>query len=195
MQEQFALFKELLKQGIGSRTNTEFAKLAGVSAEWISRTLNKDNIPKPSISTLKKIAPHMDGVTLDALLNACGYDTLAQPRDIGVSRLHLSMEERLEENTEDIKNGLATMIAYKQFWSSIDEFFSHFEKFFAVEALDYIVEEDGDYKEGLYRGVERSMVVNFRWKANSQKIDTLVTLYYLRTEQGRVFFFGYQMFD
>ena len=45
-------FKELLRKGIGSRTQKEFAAQTGIAQETISRMLNDTGISCPRIKTL-----------------------------------------------------------------------------------------------------------------------------------------------
>ena len=67
-------FKRLLKKGIGTRTQKEFADVTGVTPITINRMLNDEKISCPKASTLEIFAKHMSSVTLRQLFDACGYD-------------------------------------------------------------------------------------------------------------------------
>ena len=56
-------FRELLKKGIGLRTQKEFAAQAGMSPATINRMLNEDVIARPKIKTLEALTNHMHNVT------------------------------------------------------------------------------------------------------------------------------------
>ena len=66
-------FKELLRKGIGSRTQKEFAAQTGIAQETISRMLNDTGISCPRMKTLETISSKMTNVTLSELMVACGY--------------------------------------------------------------------------------------------------------------------------
>ena len=68
-------FRELLKKGIGLRTQKEFAAQAGMSPATINRMLNEDVIARPKIKTLEALTNHMHNVTYSELMDACGYET------------------------------------------------------------------------------------------------------------------------
>ena len=68
-------FRELLKKGIGLRTQKEFAVQAGMSPATINRMLNEDVIARPKIKTLETLASHMHNVSYSELMDACGYET------------------------------------------------------------------------------------------------------------------------
>ena len=76
MKESYKEFQNLLRAGIGSRTQKEFAQEIGMSKEHLNRMLNSEEINRPSKATLESIAAHMNSVTISQLLTACGYDII-----------------------------------------------------------------------------------------------------------------------
>ena len=70
----FKTFKKLLKNGIGTRTQTQFAKETGISRGNINRMLNQIEIQKPSKKMLLTLAAHMHSVSAKDLLESCGYE-------------------------------------------------------------------------------------------------------------------------
>lgn len=80
---EYREFRELLRGGIGSRTQKAFAEEAGISAEHLSRMLNHQTIFRPSIATLRKLAEHMRYTSLADLMLSCGY-VLPPAEDIAV---------------------------------------------------------------------------------------------------------------
>ena len=69
----YETFRSLVKKGIGSRTQKEFAEQAGISRVNLNRVLNAETIARPSKRTLYAYSMHMKGVTYRDLMEACGY--------------------------------------------------------------------------------------------------------------------------
>lgn len=194
MPEPFNEFKGLLKAGIGDRTYKDFAKAAGISPEWITRTLNNKKIPQPSRNTLEKIAPYMTGgITLDMLLGACGYKDTTRASSASGERLRLSIAERIVKNADDIEEGLAATIQLKQFWEESREFFHYFNMLFAVENLSHTILDTKAYFGARVKEAEQCMLVNLHWEDSSCQCSTYAVIYYVCTERGKLFFFGYSL--
>ena len=67
---------ELVKQAQGTRTQTQFAKEAGISAAHIGRMRRGLLTTRPKKNTLENIAIFSEGdVSLEDLLDAAGYET------------------------------------------------------------------------------------------------------------------------
>ena len=73
--QEFKEFRRLLREGIGIRTQREFARVSGISYTHLNRLLNQEVIARPSKNTLKTMAEHMPTVALKDLLVSCGYET------------------------------------------------------------------------------------------------------------------------
>ena len=56
MAQEFRKFRKLLDKAIGYKTQAQFAKEAGISAEHLNRMLNSPEINRPNKSTIKKLA-------------------------------------------------------------------------------------------------------------------------------------------
>jgi hypothetical protein len=72
--QTFSTFRTLLRKGIGSRSQAEFAKEVGLSRVTLNRMLNNDTIPRPSRDQLFLFSQHMFSITYQDLLRSCGYD-------------------------------------------------------------------------------------------------------------------------
>lgn len=83
------VFTELVVAAIGDRTKKEFAKLLGISPEYLSRLMNINNRSIPSKEVLRKIAEAAmsPDVTYGKLLQACGYRIDEAPFEIGTRML------------------------------------------------------------------------------------------------------------
>lgn len=75
MNDKFTEFRELLRNAIGpNRTQSEFAKDAGLTPQYLNRLLNSDNIGCPTKTTLMKISgASFGGIPLAKFMKACGY--------------------------------------------------------------------------------------------------------------------------
>lgn len=62
--QEFKEFRRLLREGIGIRTQREFARVSGISYTHLNRLLNQEVIARPSKNTLKTMAEHMPTVAL-----------------------------------------------------------------------------------------------------------------------------------
>lgn len=73
-------FCEMLRRGIGTRTQSQFAKAAGLTPEYVSRLLNGKTDAAPRLSTLEKIAVHTSRYGLNDYRKALGEDPVS-PKD------------------------------------------------------------------------------------------------------------------
>lgn len=193
MPELYSEFKALLKAGIGSRTYKDFAKAAGISPEWVTRTLNNKKIPQPSRNTLEKIAPYMSGgITIRMLLDACGYEE-SGPVSAASERFKLPISDRIIKNADDIEEGLGATIRMKQFWEESRDFFNYFNMLYAVEDLSYTILDTKAYFGTRVKEAEQCMLVNFFWEDSACQCNTYAVIYYVCTERGKVFFFGHSL--
>lgn len=82
-----ALFRSLLIQAIGSRSKSGFAARSGLAREYVSRLCTKEDCSRPSAATLFKIAENAEnGITIDMLRDACGYEPLAKTSDTTIKK-------------------------------------------------------------------------------------------------------------
>ena len=103
---KYEKFRELLKNGIGTRGRKEFADEAGLTRETISRLLNKEIINQPSRDTINRISKHLPNCSVNDLLESCGY-----PR--------LSLEEEIEQTETNFLAELNSVIFGK--WESVQD--------------------------------------------------------------------------
>lgn len=70
-------FCEMLRRGIGTRTQIQFAKETGLTPEYLSRLLNGKTDAAPRLSTLEKIAVHTSRYGLNDYRKALGEETIS----------------------------------------------------------------------------------------------------------------------
>ena len=127
-------FQELLRKGIGIRTQKEFADITGITPATINRMLNNESIPCPKVSTLEILASCMRNVRLNELLEACGYESV-------------SVTDKAEKVESLIEDGLnQKMSEYHQF-ASVNELCSYIGNTIGKDAVNPSV--NGDIKPNL----------------------------------------------
>ena len=170
-------FRKLLRRGIGSRSQKDFAKQAGMSQTYLNRMLKSEIIPDPSITTLEKIARVTD-LTMNELRIACGYE----PEII---------ENKVLEWESCIKRGL------EEYGSSLCD--SPADLMDALEMLYFPSgdsttsiedEEDNDKKEESSHGADFKCRVTITWGDSECKAYTRFYLYYVRTTKGKILVLG-----
>lgn len=72
--QTFRTFRSLLRKGIGSRSQSEFASEVGISRVTLNRMLNSGTISKPSRDLLFTFSRHIVSVTYQEFLLSCGYE-------------------------------------------------------------------------------------------------------------------------
>ena len=65
--KEYKEFRELLRKGIGLRTQKEFANTVGISPAYLNKMLKNDLIPTPTRETLNNIAKHMPSIKKEIL--------------------------------------------------------------------------------------------------------------------------------
>lgn len=88
------LFKGLLLNAKGLRTQKSFAEECGMTPQYFNRLLSGKT--RPNVSTLEKIAAHADnGVALDTLKKACGYP-VKENKKVEEKKLDVDISKRFD---------------------------------------------------------------------------------------------------
>ena len=77
VKDNLAKFRDILRTGIGTRTQKEFAEATGISKEYLNRILNNKEKSTPSLNTLMSISRCITNASLDELLASCGREPLS----------------------------------------------------------------------------------------------------------------------
>lgn len=169
--KEYKEFKKLLRDGIGTRSQKEFAAAAGISAPWLNKMLNSEKIAQPSKETITKIVENIKGASMNEFLAACGYEPVLA-EDIA-----LKLEEDLEGGVGAYGNMLHP---------SMDAFFDTLESLYLTVPVQDI-RADGDEEDSdRFPDAERSVPVCVRWSHEDICIETRFTLYFNRTTGGKV---------
>lgn len=171
-------FRELLKKGIGLRTQKEFAIQAGMSPATINRMLNEDVITRPKIKTLETLANHMHNVTYSELMDACGYETP-------------SIEDVIRRLESDISDFFAFSDGISLF-PSLEDMFERLHSFVQRDGVRIVRingkenTEDGIPKAVKGKGAEEWITVSIDWRYNNFECCTDFHVYYILTKGDKV---------
>lgn len=176
--EKFTEFRKLLREGIGSRTQKEFAEAAGITKEHVNRMLNAETINRPTLTTLKSIAEQMSKVTLSELMAACGYEIIPMKDRI------LKQESLLAAGFEDPSvKGIP--------WKSLDDMLYTLDSLFLEEPTKFNVLKTGE--STAREPGEEYAVVEAHWGDSEFQFTTVMLLYYCTTAKGNTILLGYSL--
>ena len=172
-------FRDLLKKGIGTRTQKEFSAQAGIAQATISRMLNDETIPCPKVKTLETFAKYMNNVTLSELLDACGYEVPV-------------LETVVMRFESDISDFFAFSDETVSVYSDMDDLLEKLKIFLGERVTRFFhfpSKEDipGDFVK---RGAENAEEVEFRWCYDNYRCTTYFRIFYVQTQKGKIFFIG-----
>lgn len=173
---EYKEFRKLLRNGIGSRSQKQFAEETGISKEHINRMLNNKEIDRPTVGTLDKIAAAMDTVALDDLLISCGYKIY-------------DIKNRAIESTGEVKSALNTVLAEPfNNWKSINDMLE------TVNML-YVSNINGEFRAINTGTCEESKehhwadsyaILEFKWREGDYSCKTWAILFFTETKSGRI---------
>lgn len=171
-------FRELLKKGIGTRTQKEFAEQTGMAQATISRMFNDEVISCPKVKTLEVFAANMPNVSLSELMSACGYkmptieDAVKQMEsDISDYFAFGSSDERLDiyENAYEITSGLQPFLTKD------------------TRKVNIIRSEMKELPPKMTKkGAENGTKVQALWSYDNYVCCTMFSVFYLETKSGKI---------
>lgn len=168
-------FQTLLRKGIGSRSQKEFAEAVDISAPHLNRMLNNEKIARPSIETIKKLVDHIRGASLNEFLIACGYDP------IRTEDLIVKVEEELELGIEETKGNMI---------DSIDEFLDLVRILYLSETATIRTYKEFPVQPGEFSNAEFKIPVDAHWEHEVNIVATKFFLYYVKTSTGKMIVTG-----
>lgn len=190
-------FQELIKKAIGpNRTQSEFAKDAGITPQYLNRLLNSDAVGKPTKSTLAKLAGNsFSGIPLATFMKACGYE---DTEDTMKSELRkLPIYERIQRCVETITDGIKKLSGSNTIYNSLYECVDTFFTIYDEEDVSVYIGKPMDVPKGEVRFAEKASVITISWsdeydfevrnvkyKGFSAKLDILI--FYSETTGGSV---------
>ena len=178
---KYEKFRLLLRNGIGSRTKTEFSEATGIARETISRLLNRETIPQPARDTLERIARNIKNCSLNDLLESCGYPII-------------TLEEYVADMEDSLVHGIKSI--FHDPWTSIDRFAGTVE-YFWIDDGRIITDKDADELEVTDPDNPAEYCRNIRlvWTFEDTEGECNMTLYYVKNRKGHVVLTSYKFVD
>lgn len=178
-------YQELLRKAIGSRTQKEFAEIAGLSPFNLNRMLNDDSssLSVPRKSTLKKIADAAEGrVTEAQLLWACGYEVQQNPMSMSDT---LTPQEKNLVIANRYKDGLEKLAGSAMKYSSVNEFLDTVSLTDGTQYMRSKIYEPSDFEGVGHWNAERMAHCSTYWRHGGYdaRLDFTV-LFCETTKQG-----------
>lgn len=170
-------FQKLLKDGIGTRTQKEFADETGITKETINRWLNNTEISQPGKESLQRIAKHVKTHTLNEYYVACGYPAVTLEEDV------MDMEQSLEDGLNQLADEPFESIS--SYLGVVETLWLPKGKF---ERLTQKVEIDEASSDADY-----SVCCSLVWTFERKVCSLDFKLYYAETKKGKVIVLDYEL--
>lgn len=179
---EYKEFRDLLRRGIGTKTQKAFADEINISKEYLNRILNNREIPRPSIGLIKKMACHMQSVTERMLLESCGYDV--EP-----------IAERAKRCENQIKKGLyeLTDMEHGRLWRSAEDAVQTVGLHYTEENGEITLGKEETCTEEGHRWAEKKLPFDYSWSDGENNCNIGAEIYYSRTENGNLIFLDYRV--
>lgn len=179
--KNFKEFRSLLRKGIGTRTQKEFANEVNMAEPTINRMLNAEEISRPRKATLEKLAPKMRGVTLNDLLTACGYEKE-------------SIEEMVSAVVDDIKRCLDFCCNIKLL-QSFEILQERLREYIGSGAGIEIKEKPSSKVKALSAGAESTAEITVSWECDKYACKCKAEIYYIESTERVYYLFGYNIIE
>lgn len=180
---EYREFRALLRQGIGCRTQKEFAAAAGISPAYLNKMLKNDVIPTPTRDTISNLAKQMTTVTKNQLLEACGYTIL-------------SAQEDAEALVTDIMDFLNSKNGCMVWHGTMDGLFENIDMLYCPREyktlrLSIISDEKNlNVVDANFKDAENVATIQMVWSNDENHCRAEFSLYYSKTESGNFIIFG-----
>lgn len=173
--KEYKEFRALLRQGIGCRTQKEFAAAAGISPAYLNKMLRNDVIPTPTRETINNIAKHMSSVKKEDLLKSCGYEVLST-----------------QEEADALMRDIADFFNKNGCWVTHDTFDGVFDTVDMLycpqgyEKINFNVLSD---KKAHSDDAENIMDVAASWENEDTRCEAKFSIYYSKTVGNNIIIF------
>lgn len=188
-QKEYRQFRQILKEGIGNRSQTAFAEEIGIDVATLNRMLNSDFISRPRKKTLQRIAEHITNATLSELYLACEYfddatragaKPVETPHD---ARIMKNLSQRRVMNIDDLKLGFEEFRSKLACFTSFDELMESVRTLYAQENVVFRVSEEHEttlFNADFYRPVSAV----WTYDCDDRKNVTYFVVFYTITRNG-----------
>lgn len=173
--KEYKEFRELLRKGIGLRTQKEFASTVGISPAYLNKMLKNDLIPTPTRETLNNIAKHMPSIKKEDLLKSCGYEAL-------------SAQEEADMLAHDISNFLNKDGCWVTH-DTMDGVFDTIDMLYTPQGFDKIRCTVLSDKKAKMDDAENVMDVVAVWENDDMRCEATYRIYYSKTVGNNLIIF------
>ena len=190
--EEFAEFRMLLRKGMGTRTQAEFARDAGISPQVLNRMMNLPVISRPRAKTLQMLAAQTEGVSLKELMESVGYDINGEPEEEELTekekRETLSNKERANLAAKDLTTGLAELTSGgNAVYDNLNDFLDMLYVLYSVEEFSFQIISEDEYDGEKYPAADEIALVETSF-LNGQVVNVIpFAVYFYRKKDGRIF--------
>lgn len=153
--------QDLIRKAIGvNRTQSDFAREAGLTPQYLNRLLNSDDIGKPTRSTLMKLSG-CSGIPLAKFLKACGYDDADE--EMKKELRSIPVKDRIKTCVSSILEGFSKMSENHPVYSSLYEFIDTVFTIYEDEQLSVSIGEPIEVGKGGFGIAECVAVATISW--------------------------------
>lgn len=175
--KEYKEFRELLKKGIGLRTQADFAEAIGITRQRLNMFLRSETISRPSAELLRTMAKNMTGVTYRELMESCGYSTL------NINELADAIASDFELCFMDKDQGIAYPVTHMTFTEMCDTFCMLYCPA-EVDEMKFKVRAEKDNTNKDYPDADKMITIDIIWNDQDYDCRTRCNLYYAITKSG-----------
>lgn len=156
-------FQELIRQAIGpNRTQSEFAKEAGITPQYLNRLLNSDSVGRPTKTTLMKISGHsFSGIPLATFMKACGYtdadDTMRE------ELRKMPLKDRINRCVNSIITGFGKLAGDRAIYNNLYEYTDSVLMIYDEEDVSVSIGEPKTINKGEFGSAEKVVIATLSW--------------------------------
>lgn len=156
-------FQELIRKAIGpNRTQSEFAKEAGLTPQYLNRLLNSDTVGKPTKTTLTKIAGHsFSGIPLATFMKACGYENTEDALKDELRKLPI--KDRIQRCVDAMIDGFYKLSENHPIYNSLYDFTDAVLMLYDEEDISASISEPRIVQKGELGQAEKAAIVTLSW--------------------------------
>lgn len=173
-------FREFVKNRlIGGKTQIKFAEERNISPQYLSRMLRVDNPPRPSKTTLKKLAGDSE-TEYNKLLDLCGYNDTA-------SRIILeTKEDMIRSRVDELIAGLREMTHGVHVYENLNAFLEDYSLMFDSKNVTFkFAGSRQEYDEGDHYCAEYVLPVSALYRFGTYECRILFALFFSETKGGK----------
>jgi len=190
-------FQALVREAIGNRTQSEFARESGLTPQYLNRLLNSDDIGRPTKSTLMKLSGHSySGIPLSRFLEVCEYDDAGETLKQELRSMPLN--KRIKKSVDTIIEGFNKLSENRPIYNSLYDFTDTVLMIYDEEDTSVSIGEPFDLVKGEFGSAEKAAIATISWgddynispKSNGFDVELDILICYSETKGDSVIICG-----